>query len=57
MNDNEGHKLVDLEEADGLEHLDDQVNRGDEGDTFLGQRIIEHLMIVQTHLQIDMIIQ
>ena len=36
VNDNEGHKLVDLEEADGLEHLDDQVNRGDEGDAFPG---------------------
>lgn len=35
-NGNEDHKLVDLEEADGLGHLDHQVNRGDAGDPYPG---------------------
>ncbi len=35
-NDDEDNKLSDLEEADGLEELDDEINRGDEGDVFPG---------------------
>jgi uncharacterized repeat protein (TIGR01451 family) len=35
-NSNEDHKLVDLEEADGLQHLDNQINRGDNGDPYPG---------------------
>jgi len=35
-NTNEAHKLVDLEEADGLADLDGNVNRGDAGDLFPG---------------------
>lgn len=35
-NADETHKLVDLEEADGLNHLDNQVNRGDAADLFPG---------------------
>lgn len=36
QNDDETHKLVDIEEADGLANLDNAVNRGDEGDTYPG---------------------
>lgn len=36
VNDDETHKLVDLEEADGLANLDNSVNRGDSGDPFPG---------------------
>ena len=35
-NDDETHKLVDVEEADGLDDMDNEVNRGDAGDPFLG---------------------
>ncbi len=35
-NRDEFHKLVDLEEADGMNHLDDGYNRGDVGDPFPG---------------------
>jgi M6 family metalloprotease-like protein len=35
-NANETHKLIDLEEADGLANLDAKVNRGDTGDPFPG---------------------
>jgi M6 family metalloprotease-like protein len=35
-NADETHKLVDLEEADGLGELDNSVNRGDAGDVFPG---------------------
>jgi M6 family metalloprotease-like protein len=35
-NTDEFHKLVDLEEADGLNHLDLKENRGDSGDPFPG---------------------
>ncbi len=33
------HKLVDLEEADGLNHLDNNVNSGDAGDPFPGSSL------------------
>ena len=36
VNDNEENKLVDLEEADGDNDLDNENNRGDDGDPFLG---------------------
>ncbi len=36
VNDEETHKMVDLEEADGLNQLDNNVNRGDAGDPFPG---------------------
>jgi M6 family metalloprotease-like protein/uncharacterized repeat protein (TIGR01451 family) len=36
-NGDETHKLVDLEEADGLNDLDHQINRGDGGDTYPGE--------------------
>lgn len=36
INDNEFHKGVDLEEADGLDDLDGLVNTGDDGDPFPG---------------------
>jgi len=36
VNDNEENKLVDLEEADGDNDLDDENNRGDNGDPFPG---------------------
>lgn len=36
VNSDEKHKLVDLEEADGLDQLDKSVNRGDEGDLYPG---------------------
>ncbi|MGH7596725.1 MAG: M6 family metalloprotease domain-containing protein [bacterium] len=36
LNDDETHKLVDLEEADGNAHLDNTANRGDAGDSFPG---------------------
>ncbi|MCP4413994.1 MAG: M6 family metalloprotease domain-containing protein, partial [Gammaproteobacteria bacterium] len=36
VNDDETHKLVDLEEADGLANLDNSFNRGDTGDPFPG---------------------
>jgi len=36
VNDNESNKLVDLEAADGFTHLDDEINRGDNGDPFPG---------------------
>ena len=35
-NDDETHKLVDVEEADGLDDMDNDVNRGDAGDPFPG---------------------
>jgi M6 family metalloprotease-like protein len=35
-NDDESHKLVDVEEADGLAHLDRKTNYGDPGDPFPG---------------------
>ncbi len=35
-NKDENHKMVDLEEADGLNHLDLEENRGDTGDPFPG---------------------
>ena len=35
-NDDYMHKLVDVEEADGQNHLDNSVNRGDSGDSFPG---------------------
>lgn len=35
-NGDENHKLVDLEEADGANHLDEMENRGDGGDPFPG---------------------
>ncbi len=35
-NADETHKLVDLEEADGLNHLDSATNRGDAGDPYPG---------------------
>jgi M6 family metalloprotease-like protein len=35
-NADETHKLCDVEEADGLTQMDDQVNRGDAGDPFPG---------------------
>jgi len=35
-NDNEAHKLVDVEEADGLAHIDVRANYGDAGDPFPG---------------------
>ena len=35
-NDDETHKLVDVEEADGLDDMDNAVNRGDAGDPFPG---------------------
>ena len=37
VNNDELHKLVDIEEADGLNDLDNQINRGDSGDPFPGQ--------------------
>lgn len=36
VNDDETHKLVDLEEADGLANLDNNINRGDAGDPYPG---------------------
>ncbi len=36
VNDDETHKLVDLEEADGNANLDNSTNRGDAGDPFPG---------------------
>jgi len=36
VNDNEENKLVDLEEADGDNDLDNEINRGDNGDPFPG---------------------
>jgi len=36
VNDDENHKGVDLEEADGLNNLDNLVNRGDAGDFYPG---------------------
>jgi M6 family metalloprotease-like protein len=36
VNDDEQNKLVDLEEADGDNHLDNEINRGDNGDPFPG---------------------
>ena len=36
VNGDEHHKLVDLEEADGFDHLDRQLNRGDGGDPYPG---------------------
>jgi len=36
VNDNELHKLVDIEEADGENGLDNEENRGDSGDPFPG---------------------
>ncbi len=36
VNNDETHKMVSLEEADGLSNLDDDTNRGDEGDLFPG---------------------
>jgi M6 family metalloprotease-like protein len=36
QNDNESHKLVDLEAADGNDDMDVGANRGDDGDTFPG---------------------
>jgi M6 family metalloprotease-like protein len=36
VNDDETHKLVDLEEADGNANLDNNINRGDAGDPFPG---------------------
>lgn len=36
VNGDEAHKLVDLEEADGLNDLDHQLNRGDSGDPYPG---------------------
>jgi M6 family metalloprotease-like protein len=36
VNNDDNHKLVDIEEADGLDDLDLEHNRGDEGDTFPG---------------------
>ncbi|MCF7825583.1 MAG: M6 family metalloprotease domain-containing protein [Candidatus Marinimicrobia bacterium] len=38
-NTNEFHKKVDLEEADGLTQMDDDVNRGDDGDLFPGSTV------------------
>ena len=38
-NANEAHKLVDLEEADGLAHLDSGSNRGDAGDLYPGSAV------------------
>ena len=35
-NDDESDKLVDIEEADGNDDLDEEVNRGDDGDPFSG---------------------
>ncbi len=35
-NRDETHKLVDLEEADGLNHLDNHIGRGDSGDLYPG---------------------
>ncbi|MCP5095339.1 MAG: M6 family metalloprotease domain-containing protein [Chloroflexi bacterium] len=35
-NANEARKLIDVEEADGQNHLDNQVNRGDAGDLYPG---------------------
>ena len=37
VNNDELHKLVDIEEADGSSDLDNQINRGDSGDPFPGQ--------------------
>ena len=37
VNNDEIHKLVDIEEADGSSDLDNQINRGDSGDPFPGQ--------------------
>jgi len=36
VNDDEDNKLVDLEAADGFTHLDNEFNRGDNGDPFPG---------------------
>ena len=36
VNDDETHKLVDLEEADGNDDMDNEQNRGDDGDPFPG---------------------
>jgi len=36
VNDDETHKLIDLEEADGRADLDNNINRGDAGDPFPG---------------------
>ena len=36
VNDDENDKMIDLESADGLTHLDDEINRGDAGDPFPG---------------------
>ena len=36
VNDDETHKLVDVEEADGFDDMDNGVNRGDAGDPFPG---------------------
>ena len=36
VNDDELNKMVDLEAADGFTHLDDEINRGDNGDPFPG---------------------
>ena len=36
VNDNETHKLVDLEEADGNDDLDNNQNNGDDGDSYPG---------------------
>lgn len=38
-NQNVNHKFVDLEEADGLAHLDAKVNRGDTGDLYPGSSV------------------
>jgi uncharacterized repeat protein (TIGR01451 family) len=45
VNADKHHKLVDLEEADGLDHLDHQVNRGDGGDPYPG---INHQTVFNT---------
>ncbi len=40
-NTNEAHKLVDLEEADGLDQLDSNTNRGDAGDLYPGAYAVQ----------------
>ena len=36
VNNDETHKFIDIEEADGFSDLDNQINRGDDGDSFPG---------------------
>ena len=39
VNDDESHKMVDLEEGDGANDLDNNDNRGDSGDPYPGSSL------------------